>query len=51
MSLGIDPRVDFACKLMLGSPEHPAVTIQQPASLSGISLGEIVEMWKISFFI
>ncbi len=27
MSLGIDPRVDFACKLMLGSPEHPAVTI------------------------
>ncbi len=27
MSVGIDPRVDFACKLMLGSPEHPAVTI------------------------
>ncbi len=27
MSIGIDPRVDFACKLLLGSPEHPAVTI------------------------
>lgn len=27
MALGIDPRVDFACKLMLGSPEHPRVTI------------------------
>lgn len=27
MPLGIDPRVDFACKLMLGSPEHSAVTI------------------------
>ena len=27
MPLGIDPRVDFACKLMLGSPDHPAVTI------------------------
>lgn len=27
MPLGIDPRVDFACKLMLGSPTHTAVTI------------------------
>ena len=27
MRLGIDPRVDFACKLMLGSPDHPGVTI------------------------
>lgn len=27
MSLGIDPRVDFACKRMLGSPDHPAITI------------------------
>ena len=27
MSLKIDPRVDFACKLMLGSPEHSDVTI------------------------
>ena len=27
MPLGIDPQVDFAFKLMLGSPEHPAVTI------------------------
>lgn len=27
MPLGIDPKVDFAFKLMLGSPEHPAVTI------------------------
>lgn len=23
----IDPQVDFACKMMLGSPEHPSVTI------------------------
>ncbi len=27
MSLRIDPRVDYASKRMLGSPEHPAVTI------------------------
>ena len=27
MPLGIDPKVDFAFKLMLGSPEHPSVTI------------------------
>ncbi len=27
MPLRIDPRVDFASKKMLGSPEHPAVTI------------------------
>lgn len=27
MPLGIDPRVDFACKLMLGSPQHTAVTV------------------------
>lgn len=27
MTLRIDPRVDFATKLMLGSPDHPAVTI------------------------
>ncbi|MEZ6135089.1 MAG: Rpn family recombination-promoting nuclease/putative transposase [Pirellulaceae bacterium] len=27
MPLGIDPKVDFAFKLMLGSPKHPAVTI------------------------
>ena len=27
MSPRIDPRVDFACKLMLGSPDHPTVTI------------------------
>ncbi|MEZ6091368.1 MAG: PD-(D/E)XK nuclease family transposase [Pirellulaceae bacterium] len=27
MPLRIDPRVDFACKLMLGSPDHPDVTI------------------------
>jgi predicted transposase/invertase (TIGR01784 family) len=27
MQLRIDPRVDFACKLMLGSPDHPTVTI------------------------
>ncbi len=27
MPLRIDPRVDYASKRMLGSPEHPAVTI------------------------
>lgn len=27
MQLGIDPRVDYACKLMLGSPDHSAVTV------------------------
>ncbi|MCC6510105.1 MAG: PD-(D/E)XK nuclease family transposase [Pirellulaceae bacterium] len=27
MPLRIDPRVDFASKKMLGSPEHPVVTI------------------------
>jgi predicted transposase/invertase (TIGR01784 family) len=27
MPLGIDPKVDFAFKLMLGNPRHPAVTI------------------------
>jgi predicted transposase/invertase (TIGR01784 family) len=27
MPLGIDPKVDLAFKRMLGSPEHPAVTI------------------------
>lgn len=27
MTIGIDPRVDFACKLLLGSPDHPAITI------------------------
>lgn len=27
MPLRIDPRVDFACKKMLGSPDHPVVTI------------------------
>ena len=26
MPLRIDPRVDFACKRMLGSPDHPDVT-------------------------
>jgi hypothetical protein len=39
MAIRIDPKVDFAFKLMLGSPEHPAVTIHflnailQPESL------------------
>lgn len=27
MSIRIDPRVDYACKLMLGNPSHPTVTI------------------------
>lgn len=38
MSLGIDPRVDFACKLMLGSPEHPAVTIHFLNSMLGLQV-------------
>ena len=25
--IGIDPTVDFACKLLLGSPDHPAITL------------------------
>ncbi len=25
--IGIDPKVDFACKLVLGSPDHPAITL------------------------
>jgi len=27
MAIGIDPTVDFACKRLLGSPEHPAITL------------------------
>src|SRR6056297_1907875 len=27
MAIGIDPTVDFACKRVLGSPDHPAVTL------------------------
>lgn len=27
MAIGIDPTVDFACKMLLGSPEHPAITL------------------------
>lgn len=27
MRLGIDPTVDFAAKCVLGSPEHPAITL------------------------
>ena len=27
MIIGIDPTVDFACKRVLGSPEHPAITL------------------------
>ena len=27
MAIGIDPRVDYAFKLMLGSPKHPAITL------------------------
>lgn len=27
MAIGIDPTVDFACKRVLGSPEHPAITL------------------------
>ena len=27
MAIGIDPTVDFACKMLLGSPDHPAITL------------------------
>ncbi len=27
MPLGIDPKVDFAFKLVFGSPDHPRITI------------------------
>jgi predicted transposase/invertase (TIGR01784 family) len=27
MAIGIDPTVDFACKRVLGSPDHPAITL------------------------
>ena len=27
MKIGIDPTVDFACKRLLGSPDHPAITL------------------------
>ncbi len=27
MAIGIDPLVDFACKKLLGSPEHPTITL------------------------
>ena len=27
MTIGIDPKVDFACKLLLGSPAHPMITL------------------------
>ena len=27
MAIGIDPTVDYAFKLLLGSPEHPAITL------------------------
>ena len=27
MAIGIDPTVDYAFKLLLGSPEHPTITL------------------------
>ena len=27
MAIGIDPTIDFACKRVLGSPDHPAITL------------------------
>ena len=27
MTIGIDPTVDFACKRLLGSPDHPTITL------------------------
>lgn len=35
MVIGIDPRVDFACKLLLGNPSHPAITIHFLNSVLG----------------
>lgn len=34
----IDPQVDFACKMMLGSPEHPSVTIHFLNSLLSLQV-------------
>ena len=27
MAIGIDPLIDFVCKMLLGSPEHPKITL------------------------
>ncbi|WP_182869340.1 PD-(D/E)XK nuclease family transposase [Rhodopirellula sp. JC639] len=40
MILGIDPTVDFVFKLLLGSPEHPVITLH---FLNAI-LGEEIEI-------
>ena len=33
--IGINPTVDFACKTLLGSPKHPAVTLHFINSILG----------------
>ncbi len=35
MAIGIDPRVDYAFKLLLGSPEHPAITLHFLGAILG----------------
>lgn len=37
MTIGIDPLVDFACKKLLGSPEHPAITLHFLNAVLGCS--------------
>ena len=39
MSIGIDPTVDFAFKKLLGSPEHPEITIHFLNSVLGPTAG------------
>lgn len=39
MTIGIDPTVDFAFKKLLGSPEHPEITIHFLNSVLGPSAG------------
>lgn len=41
MPLGIDPTVDFAFKLMLGHPEHTAITIHFLRAVLGIRITQV----------
>ncbi|MEM9366868.1 MAG: Rpn family recombination-promoting nuclease/putative transposase [Planctomycetota bacterium] len=43
MAIGIDPKVDFAFKLLLGSPEHPTITLHFLNTILNPSI-EIVEV-------
>ena len=45
MAIGIDPTVDYAFKLLLGSPEHPAITLH---FLNAI-LGDEITVTEVEF--